>query len=538
MTRPTVADSTATSDSGVGTGLRLVGVSKTFGGSRALDNVDLQVGRGQVHALLGSNGSGKSTLVKILAGVYQATSGGGITIGETTVPSTTITPDDSAALGMRFVHQQLGLFPHLSIADNFAAAAGFGVGPLSMIRRRELAARTRDMMDQFGIAANPAQSVGSLRPSVQTLVAIGRAMVDRENAKVLILDEPTESLPEDDTNRLLMSIRELAASGMTFVVVSHRLAEISQIADEVTVLRDGTVATAGPMSAMTRSDLVRHITGKEDAGRTGAESVRQTPPSSPASHRRASLAHQPQDASQGHPALEARAISVGSVRDLSFEVMSGEVLGIAGLVGSGRSAVLEGLFGARRLTAGRLSVDGRPVHFAHPADAVRSGIAFVPENRVGQGLFLDQPVVHNITAASLEGFFTRGSIATKTERRHASSRISSLGIKTASPGAAIATLSGGNQQKAILGRWLDTAPAILLLDEPTQGVDVGARAEIHSIINTAVANGMAVIVVSSDLEELCEMSDRILIMRRGRMSHVLDENLTVTRVADLMHEAG
>jgi ribose transport system ATP-binding protein len=500
----------------VGAGLSLANVFKTFGGTLALNDVSLEVGAGRVHALLGANGSGKSTLVKILAGVLQATSGGLIRVGDNTVASSSITPADSTSLGLRFVHQQLGLFRQLSIADNFAAVAGFGGSPLSTINRRELNRRTRDMLMQFRIDASPSDRVDRLRPSVQTLVAIGRAMSDRHTAKVLILDEPTESLPEDETARLLDSIRELSAGGMTFVIVSHRLAEIAEVADEATVLRDGAVVASAPMHEMTRADLVEHITGKRITEVKRAQSAGRSTV----------------------PLVEVDRLSVGSVRDLSFSLMPGEILGIAGLVGSGRSAVLEGIFAARPLRSGHVSLKGVVRRFSHPADAIDAGIAFVPENRVVQGLFLDQPVARNISAASLRKFVTKGSIDSSSERSHGRTRIAELSIKTSSADAAISTLSGGNQQKAVLARWLDTSPVLLLLDEPTQGVDVGARVEIHSIIRSAVADGMSVILVSSDLDELCEMSDRVLILRRGQLTHELAADLSVSRLAALMHEVG
>ena len=497
-------------------GLRVRGVTKVFGGTLALDQVDLEVAAGKVHGLVGSNGSGKSTLVKILAGVHQATSGGAISVGDDRVDSTTITPSDSAGLGMRFVHQQLGLFPQLSVSDNFAAAAGYGSQALAAIDRKALRRRTRRMMADFRIDADPDEPVAGLRPSVQTLVAIGRAMADRDRAKVLVLDEPTEALPEHETERLLASIRDLAAGGMTFVIVSHRLAEIAAVADEMTVLRDGQVVATGPVGSMSRAELVEHITGGREiapvrVGRAPAGAV---------------------------PTLDVQRLSVGSVRDLSFQVMPGEVLGIAGLVGSGRSAVLEGIFAARPQRSGSISLGGRERRFAHPAEAIAAGVAFVPENRVGHGLFLEQPVTRNITAATLPRFRRRGAIDKGAERTHGARRVSALGIKAASPEAAISTLSGGNQQKAILARWLDTEPDLLLLDEPTQGVDVGARAEIHAIIRSAVARGMAVVLVSSDLDELCEVSDRVMVLRRGLMTHLVDADLTVGRIAALMHEAG
>ncbi|MCW2543317.1 MAG: putative ribose/galactose/methyl galactoside import ATP-binding protein 3, partial [Frankiales bacterium] len=286
--------------------------------------------------------------------------------------------------------------------------------------------------------------------------------------------------------------------------------------DEATVLRDGVVVASAPMQAMTRGDLVEHITGK----------------------RVADVKHAQRAGRGTVPLVEVDRLSVGSVRDLSFKLMPGEILGIAGLVGSGRSAVLEGIFAARPLRSGHVLLKGTVRRFSHPADAIDAGIALVPENRVGQGLFLDQPVTRNISAAILPRFLTRGSLDRASELSHGATRIAELNIKASSPDAVISTLSGGNQQKAILARWLDTSPILLLLDEPTQGVDVGARVEIHAIIRAAVADGMSVILVSSDLDELCDMSDRVLILRRGRVTHAIDTDLTAGRIAALMHEDG
>ncbi|WP_162251579.1 MULTISPECIES: sugar ABC transporter ATP-binding protein [unclassified Nocardioides] len=497
-------------------GLVVTDVTKAFGATVALNEVSLEVGAGRVHALLGSNGSGKSTLVKILAGVHQATGEGQIRVGELAVPASTISPASSASLGLRFVHQQLGLFPQLTIADNFAATAGFGGRSLSPINRHSLNRRTREMLAQFRIDADPEDRVDRLRPAVQTLVAIGRAMSDRDRAKVLVLDEPTEALPEDETSRLLTSIRNLAADGLTFVIVSHRLAEVAEVADEVTVLRDGNVVASGPTSQLSRADLVEHITGNRVAVPRRRQAVRVG----------------------AAPAVKVESLSVGPVRDLSFDVAPGEILGIAGLVGSGRSAILEGIFGARPLRGGQVTIGGRSQRFRHPGDAIRAGIGLVPESRTHQGLFLDRSVTENITAARVEKFRIRGSIRTSREQAHGRMRVAEFAIKSSSAQAPIATLSGGNQQKAILARWLDTSPALLLLDEPTRGVDVGARAEIHAVIGSAVEAGMAVIIVSSDLDELCDLSDRVIILRRGHATHMLDSGLTVGKVAALMHEAG
>lgn len=502
-------------DASAGGDLEVVNLSKTFGGTLALQDVSVSIGPGRVHALLGANGSGKSTLVKILAGVHQADGDGTIRVGERAVAGASITPSTSTSLGLRFVHQQLGLFPQLSIADNFAAAAGFGAPAFGTIDRRELHQRTEAMLRRFKIDARPSDRIDRLRPSVQTLVAIGRAMSDRDAARVLVLDEPTESLPDVETTRLLHSIRELAAEGMTFMIVSHRLAEVAEVADEATVLRDGVVVAAAPIQDLSRGQLIRHITG---------------------GHRQAHVTSGRSRTNTREPWLVVEGMAVGSVRDLSFSLGRGEVLGIAGLVGSGRSAVLEGLFGARPMRAGRVLVAGEPTKVRHPAEAIAAGIGLVPESRESGGLFLEQSVARNISATTLRNFLRRGAVDVRAESRHGEQRIVDLSIKAATPGAPVSTLSGGNQQKAILARWLDTAPSLLLLDEPTQGVDVGAREEIHAIIRSAVEGGMAVILVSSDLDELCELSDRVLVLRRGRKVQVVEGQLASADIAALMHE--
>lgn len=497
--------------------LRVDDVSKRFGRTQALRNVSFSVGRGQVHALLGSNGSGKSTLVKLLAGVGRADQGGNVSVGDRSVASTALGPADSDRLGLRFVHQQLGLFGALSIADNFGAVAGFERARYRGISRTDVHRRTAAMLHEMGIHADPAEPVDRLRPSAKTLVAIGRAMADHEAARVLVLDEPTESLGEEETGELLSSLRRLAAAGMTVILVSHRLAEVEAVADTVTVLRDGAVVADGPLARFSRADLVESITGQAVEAAVQAST--------------------PVARSGRQPVLELDDVSTGPVGSVSLRVHPGEIVGLAGLRGSGRSALLEGIFGARHFTRGQVRLDGHAVRVAGPADAVRLGIALVPEDRSGQGSFADRAITDNLTAPRIRDFARWGTLSRRRENAEATSLVATARIRASSPVATMSTLSGGNQQKVIVARWLATEPRLVLLDEPTQGVDVGARAEIHRSVRSAVERGIGCLLVSSDLDELCSLSDRVLVLDSGRVSAELRAPVQPGEVAAHLHGA-
>jgi len=523
MTQPVPAPATASPELVEEPALRVDAVTKTYGATTALRDVSLSVRRGSVHALLGANGSGKSTLIKILAGVTQATAGGDIHVGARHVQSTAIRPADARHLGMRFVHQQLGLFPGLTLAENVAAATGFPVAKLATIPWRDLNRRSGQLLEEFGLQARPTDKLDSLRPSGRTLLAIARAMGPDPDAQLLVLDEPTASLPEADAHHLLDTIKMLSARGITTLIVTHRLGEVAAAADDVTVLRDGAVVADGPLADFPHAALVKAISPPTRSGLRRPEPDRMRRPPPGVNTRRVG------------GELHLRGLQARGVHDIDLNVADGEILGLAGLAGSGRTALLETIFGVRPIRSGEVELGGRLVTFRSPAEAIRAGVALVPEDRARQAVFNDQPLTHNVTASTLGRFFHRGSLQRRAESRHAQSSIQQFGVKASSGDAPISTLSGGNQQKVVLARWLDIQPRVLLLDEPTQGVDVGARADIHQIVRSVAGTGAVVLLVSSDLDELCSLSDRIVLMIRGRLDHEMPGPFSADSVGQRMH---
>jgi ribose transport system ATP-binding protein len=477
--------------------VRVTGLSKTFPGTRALDDVSLQVRPGEIHALVGGNGSGKSTLIKVIAGVHQGDEGGTIEIGETSTPADSITPSISYDAGVRVVHQDLGVFPTMTVAENLALGSTFETGQGGWIRRRATMRRTRRLIERFEIPARPTTLLAEMGRTGQTLVAIARALQDQEtqHGGLLILDEPTAALPAHEVEMLLGSLKRYAAAGQSILYVSHRLDEVLSHSDRVTVLRDGRMAGTHATAELDEDRLIELIVGRR--------LDRVFPDRSGVARRADTL-------------LEVEGLAVGPVRNVSFDLNRGEVLGIGGLLGSGRSEILRVLFGDLRREAGTVRLDGSEVKFAHPAEAMRCGVAFVPENRADEAAFAALPVATNLSAAALRNYWNNVWLRDRRLRRDAGALMSEYMVKAASGGALLETLSGGNQQKVILARWLRRSPRLLLLDEPTQGVDVGARAEIYKFIRQATEAGAGAIVVASDFEELLHASDRVLVLRGGR----------------------
>jgi ribose transport system ATP-binding protein len=469
-------------------------LSKTFPGQVALDGAHLEVQRGQIHALVGQNGSGKSTLIKCLAGYQRADHGALVRFdGE---------PVDlwhrGAALNerMRFVHQDLGLVPTLSAIENLGLGRGYLRGAGGRIRWRAEAERAQELLLRFGVAPDVRVPVGTLSTAERAAIAIVRALQDWDETRagLLVLDEPTARLSRNEVSALFGEIRATAERGNGVLFVSHLLDEVLGLADVVTVLRDGrVVAAAVPVSELDQERLVSLIVGREiDELITRPESRR------------------------GAPALELIGVVGPTLRGVSLRVHHGEILGVAGLVGSGRDEICTAAFGATPRFAGRVLVHKRKV-FASPRDAIRAGMALVPSDRPRQGLIAEDRLVHHLTLPRLGPLQRRGRIDHRLERREARSWVERLDIRPPMLGRKMAKFSGGNQQKAVLARWLRTEPSVLLLDEPTQGVDVGSKADIYREVADVAASGVAVLVASSDVEELVHLCHRVVVMRAGQV---------------------
>ncbi|WP_158220515.1 sugar ABC transporter ATP-binding protein [Kineosporia sp. A_224] len=474
-------------------------LSKTYA-TRVVDSVDWQLAPGRVHALLGGNGSGKSTLLKMLAGVVPADPGGRIEAAGHRLASEHWTPQVAAGT-LRFVHQDLALVDGLSIADNFGLARRYPRSRWGRIDGAGLARHVAAQLGRHGLDLDPQRPVASLRPTDRALVAIARALDGiGDDATTLVLDEPTASLPVDEVAHLFASIRTLRENGHSVVFVSHRLSEVAEIADDVTILRDGVVVGSGPIGQFPEERVVELIAG----------------------HPRATVAarSRPAAADDAPVVLDVRGVSAGPLRGVDVRVRRGEVLGVAGLMGSGRSSLLRALFGD--LGDGvSARIDGHEVEIRTTGDAVAAGIALVPEDRARDGAYLDRPLWENLSAAVLSRYRRRGRLATPAERADAADAMRTFGVRAPSVDAPLGALSGGNQQKVVVARWLRAGPRVLLLDEPSQGVDAVARDEIHTLVRDAARAGAAVVVVSSDLDELEALSDRVIVLLAGRVAREL-----------------
>ncbi|UPO76965.1 sugar ABC transporter ATP-binding protein [Arthrobacter sp. Helios] len=487
-------------DTAVVTALAAQGITKTFGDAAALAGVDLAVERGSIHALLGGNGSGKSTLIKCLAGVYQADAGT-ISVQGESVPARQMTPRRARESGLRFVHQDLAVFDSLTIAENFALDSGFPTNPFQGIRWRELRSRADELLDFYGISARATDPLGTLRPSQKTMVAIARALADQQDSEyVLLLDEPTASLPEDESRELMAALRGRADLGQTIVLVTHRFGEIAEVADHVTVFRDGSVAGLGPVAEMSTPVIVSMMAG-ETVPRTAIPGAATEAAPAP-----------PHSAS---PVFEGRNLTRHPLAGVNLAVSAGEIVGLAGLAGSGRSTVLRAIFGDTALTGGTMSLDGAPHTPSSPADAVRSGIAFVPEDRHRDAAFLDLAVRENASATVIGRYWRRLMMDLRLERSDTERLIREHSVRTNGTEIPIGQLSGGNQQKVIMARWLRRDLRLLLLDEPTQGVDVMSRQDIYRTLRGLAGQGCGILVASSDLDELIELCDRVLVLVDG-----------------------
>ncbi|HTA72145.1 MAG TPA: sugar ABC transporter ATP-binding protein [Bryobacteraceae bacterium] len=474
--------------------LEVKSISKSFAGVRALKNVSFELLEGEVHALIGENGAGKSTLIKVITGAIQPDLGT-IEIRGRPVPHND--PGISRSLGIAAIYQQPSLFPHLTVAENIALALESG-GAWRKVKWKERNRRARELIERVGGSIHPEQLVATLSMPEQQIVEITKAI--GADAKILIMDEPTASLTDREVDRLFKIIALLRGHGAGIIYISHRLEEISTIADRVTVLRDGEVVGTLRTDEVDKASLIGMMVGRE-----------------------ISAVFPKREVALGETAIELREVGNrgAGLRDISFGVRSGEILGVAGLVGSGRTELAETLFGLTPGDSGDILVSGVPVRITSPAQAIELGIGYVPEDRRQHGVVLELPIAANTSLANLKIVSRHGLIDHDKEGRLALRYLQQLRIKAPSVYTETGALSGGNQQKVALARWLAIDPKILILDEPTQGVDVGSKSEIHSLMMDLAERGLAIIMISSELPEILGMSDRIAVMHQGKIAGVL-----------------
>jgi rhamnose transport system ATP-binding protein len=466
------------------------GVSKSFGATVALRDVSLTVSAGEVHALVGENGAGKSTLGKVLAGIVPPDAGEVILAGR---PEALGSPRQALAAGVTMIAQELSLVPGLSVADNVFLGIEPHTGP--WVRRRELRNAFASLVRESGIEVPGEALVGGLRIGDQQKVEILRALA--RNARVIVMDEPTARLSRDETTVLLETVRALAEAGTTIIFVSHFLDEVLHVADSVTIMRDATVVRSGPAHEETRASLIEGMTGRP----LDAMFPARQPPNS------------------GAPTvLEVKGLSRSGVfEDISLTVHAGEIVVLSGLVGSGRSEVLQAIYGSTAVSSGTMELHGATYRPRSVRDALKAGLALIPESRKELGLVLDRSVSDNVTLPYLSDVERFGVISLRREESLARDRMSAVGVKAASPRIEVVTLSGGNQQKVLFARSLVRTPALLLADEPTRGVDVGAKRSIYDLITSLASDGMGVLIVSSEIEEVMGLAHRILVMNQGRL---------------------
>jgi rhamnose transport system ATP-binding protein len=475
--------------------LRAADISKSYAGVQALKSASLELRAGEVHALIGENGAGKSTLIKIITGAVES-DGGELQLDGHAV--THNSPRVAKALGIAAIYQQPALFPELTVAENIALGVEQS-GLAGRVDWRERRRRAAGLLAQVGAKIDPDREAGDLTMPQQQLVEIARAL--GSDAKVLILDEPTASLSEEDTQNLFNVIRGLRERGVGMVYISHRLEELPVIADRVTVLRDGRTIDTRLMSEVNRQQLIQLMVGRE-----------------------LSAVFPKRQVALGEIVLELRNLGCAEsgLGGVNLRLRAGEILGLAGLVGAGRTELGRAIFGLTPKDSGEIRLRGETVNIDSPADAIKRGIAYLPEDRRRHGVILDMQIGANITLASLDRLSRYGALDFKREKEIAGDYARRLGVKTHAIYVPVSTLSGGNQQKVALSRWLMTKPSVLILDEPTQGIDVGAKSEIHALMTDLAAEGVAILMISSELPEILGMSDRVAVMCGGRLVEILD----------------
>ncbi len=495
MSDTALAEPRAAAPAGATPLLEISGIRKAFPGVVALDNVGFRLRAGTVHALMGENGAGKSTLMKIIAGIYTPDQ------GEIRVKGRALTlhgPLDALNQGIAMIHQELNLMPFMTVAENIWIRRE-PLTKLGFVDHAQLRQRTQALFDRLVIDIDPEAEVRSLSIASRQMVEIAKAV--SFDSDVLIMDEPTSALTDKEVAHLFRIIKQLRAKGKGIVYITHKMNELFEIADEVSVFRDGKYIDTKLSSEVTRDEIIKMMVGREITQMFPKETV-----------------------PIGDVVMSVRNLGVdGIFGGVSFELRTGEILGLAGLVGSGRSNVAEALFGVVPATTGEIRIDGKPVKIDSPAAAMQHGMAFLTEDRKDTGCFLILDILANMDTAVLSQRYVKFGFVQEAElKRDCEAMARSLRVKTPSLGEVIQNLSGGNQQKVLIGRWLLTKPKILILDEPTRGIDVGAKAEIHRLVSQLAGQGVAVLMISSEMPEVLGMSDRVMVMHEGRLTGIVD----------------
>ena len=482
--------------------LTLKGIEKRFGGVTALRNGNLAVNAGEVHLLMGENGAGKSTLMKIVAGMQQSDGGEMLWQGR---PARFRNPAEAARNGIAMVHQESLLAPHLSVAENIFLGREDRL-PFGWVRRHEMVERARRLIDDHHFPLQADWRVEKLSPAGKQLVEICRAI--QQGSSLLIFDEPTSSLSEAESQGVFRIVKSLCTRNMGVIYITHRLEELRVIGDRVTVLRDGETVHAGLLKDLTPDQLIRHMVGREVAA---IYSRQARPP--------------------GDERLRVHNLTrKGALHDISFTLRAGEIVGLAGLVGAGRTELCRAIFGVDSIDSGKIWIDGAEARVRSPREAVAAGIALIPEDRQKSGLATALPISYNITMASVPRLSPGGFLRLGEERRLAAEYGKKLRIKFDSPSQRAGRLSGGNQQKVVIAKWLVRGARVFLFDEPTRGIDIGAKVEVFELMNSLAADGAAILMVSSEMSELLQVTDRILVMRQGSITAELPGHCTQDQI--------
>ena len=489
--------------------LEMKNICKSFPGVKALQNVDFQLKAGEIHALLGENGAGKSTLIKVLGGIYIAEEGSIAIDGQ---PVTINNVNAARDNGISIIHQELVLVPHMTVAENIflgrESMNSFGVDTRKMVNEAQ------KMLDRFDLGISASSEVFDLSIAQQQMVEIVKAI--SFNCRILVMDEPTSSISDREVEQLFEIMRNLAKQGVGIIYISHKMSELNEVCDRVTVLRDGTYVGTRVVADTTRDELIAMMVGRELDQYYTRDHVKDSPVIFKCEHI--------DDGKKHHK----------RVKDVTFEVRQGEIVGFAGLVGAGRSETMQCIFGLTRGSTGTVTLDGKVLRIRTPVDAMRYGISLVPENRKLEGLYHVQSVSFNSTIEVLHEFIKNLMVNTRREHEITQEFVDKMNTKTPSLEQAVANLSGGNQQKVMIGRWLATKPRLLILDEPTRGVDVGAKAEIYEIMNELTKQGVSIIMISSELPEIINMADRVYVMYDGQITGCIDyENVSQEAIMKL-----